>query len=193
VRDLDSNSVNSLHTETVKLKRLIEDLHTLSLADTGALDYKMQNVNLTEVLQKHISGVNEKNIGLKVNFYAPETPIFINGDQQRITQLIDNLTQNTVRYTDMPGVLNISIAAAQNGVTLSWADSAPGVASDALSKLFDPLFREEASRNREHGGSGLGLSIVKKIVDAHSGTCEAVHSDQGGLEIKINFPNTGHL
>jgi len=107
---------------------------------------------------------------------------------KEFTQLIDNLTQNTVRYTDLPGVLNISIATAQNGVTLSWADSAPGVASDALSKLFDPLFR-----NREHGGSGLGLSIVKKIVDAHSGTCEAVHSDQGGLEIKINFPNTGHL
>jgi len=66
------------------------------------------------------------------------------------------------------------------------------VASDALNKLFDPLFREEASRNREHGGSGLGLSIVKKIVDAHSGTCEAVHSDLGGLEVNITFPNPGH-
>jgi len=158
IRDLDSNSVNSLHTETVKLKRLIEDLHTLSLADTGALDYKLQPLDLTEVVQMHINSLNAKNIG-----------------------------------TNQPGILDITISADQNNVSFNWADSAPGVATDALSKLFDPLFRGEASRNREHGGSGLGLSIVKKIVDAHSGTCEAVHSEHGGLEVKINFARSGHL
>ena len=193
IRDLDSNSVNSLHTETVKLKRLIEDLHTLSLADTGALDYKLQPLDLTEVVQMHINSLNAKNIGLTVNFSAPDSPALINGDEQRITQLIDNLTQNTVRYTNQPGILDINISADQNNVSFNWADSAPGVATDALSKLFDPLFRGEASRNREHGGSGLGLSIVKKIVDAHSGTCEAVHSEHGGLEVKINFARSGHL
>ena len=190
IRDLDQSSVNSLHTETVKLKRLIEDLHTLSLADTGALDYKMQPLDFTTIVKTHIKKLDKKNTGLTVKLNAPESSIFINGDQQRITQLIDNLVQNTVRYTNQPGILNVTIAKDQNNVTFSWADSTPGVASDALGKLFEPLFREEASRNRESGGSGLGLSIVKKIVDAHSGTCEAVHSEQGGLEIKINFPNT---
>jgi len=141
----------------------------------------------------HINSLNAKNIGLTVNLSAPDSPALINGDEQRITQLIDNLTQNTVRYTNQPGILDITISADQNNISFNWADSAPGVATDALSKLFDPLFRGEASRNREHGGSGLGLSIVKKIVDAHSGTCEAVHSEHGGLEVKINFARSGHL
>ena len=191
IRELNPDAVNSLHTETVKLNRLIEDLHTLSLADTGALDYEMQKLNLTEIMQMHITNLNAKNTGLTVSLNAPETPVFINGDQQRLTQLIDNLTQNTVRYTTQPGNLVVTITKNKNNITLSWADSAPGVASDALSKLFDPLFREEASRNRKHGGSGLGLSIVKKIVDAHSGTCEAVHSEHGGLQININLPDAG--
>ena len=151
----------------------------------------MQKLNLTEIMQMHITNLNAKNTGLTVSLSAPETPVFINGDQQRLTQLIDNLTQNTVRYTTQPGNLVVTITKNKNNITLSWADSAPGVASDALSKLFDPLFREEASRNREHGGSGLGLSIVKKIVDAHSGTCEAVHSEHGGLQININLPDAG--
>ena len=191
IRELDHNSVNSLHTETVKLKRLIDDLQTLSLADTGALDYKMQQLNLTEILQTHVSKLIAKKIGLTVSLSAPDIPIFINADQTRITQLIDNLTQNTVRYTDQPGTLNITVVEDQNNIMFSWADSAPGVATDALSKLFDPLFREEASRNREHGGAGLGLSIVKKIVEAHNGTCEAIHSDLGGLKVIINFPKPG--
>jgi len=188
---LNHDSVSSLHTETVKLKRLIDDLHTLSLADTGALDYKMQLLDFTEIVKTHSSKLLE-NTNLTINLSTPDSPVFINADRQRIAQLIDNLTQNTVRYTNQPGTLNITVAADKNNITLSWADSAPGVASDALNKLFDPLFREEASRNREHGGSGLGLSIVKKIVDAHSGTCEAVHSDLGGLEVNITFPNPGH-
>ena len=191
IRELDHNSVNSLHTETVKLKRLIDDLQTLSLADTGALDYKMQQLNLTEILQTHVSKLIAKKIGLTVSLSAPDIPIFINADQTRITQLIDNLTQNTVRYTDQPGTLNITVVEDQNNIMFSWADSAPGVATDALSKLFDPLFREEASRNREYGGAGLGLSIVKKIVEAHNGTCDAVHSDLGGLKVIINFPKPG--
>ncbi len=193
IRELDQHSVNSLHTETVKLKRLIEDLHTLSLADAGALDYNMQMLNFNELVQTQISALVDKNTGLNVDLRAPESPVFINGDQQRITQLLDNLTQNTVRYTNQPGVLNVTVTADQNTVSISWADSAPGVATDALSKLFDPLFREESSRNREHGGSGLGLTIVKKIVDAHSGSCEAVPSDHGGLEVKINFPRVSQL
>lgn len=191
IRKLDHSSVNSLHSETVKLKGLIEDLHTLSLADAGALDYQMQPIDFAGLVKAQINKLNAKSIDLVISLHAPEDPLFINADKQRLVQLIDNLTQNSLRYTHTPGTVHIAITAKRNTVLFSWADSAPGVTTEALDKIFDPLYRAEKSRNREHGGSGLGLSIVKKIVDAHNGTCIARHAKQGGLEITIEFPSAG--
>ncbi len=191
VRELNSESINSLHTETIRLNRLIDDLHTLSLANTGALEYQMQPVNLAELVQTQISGyqTSESDLNISLQTSVP-APIF-NADKQRIQQLIDNLMQNSIRYTDKPGSVSISVEndTTKNSVKLHWSDSSPGVEDTALEKLFDPLFRAEKSRSREFGGAGLGLSIVKKIVDAHHGTCTATHSESGGLTISISFPS----
>jgi len=188
IRKLDHSSVNSLHSETVKLKGLIEDLHTLSLADAGALDYQMQPTDFAGLVKAQINKLNAKSTDFTIKLRAPDNPLFINADKQRLLQLIDNLTQNSLRYTSTPGTVHVAITTRKNKVEFSWADSAPGVTTEALDKIFDPLYRAEESRNRKDGGSGLGLSIVKKIVDAHNGTCIARHAKQGGLEITIEFP-----
>jgi len=76
---------------------------------------------------------------------------------------------------------------------LDWQDSSPGVQDDQLPFLFDSLYRTEESRSRETGGSGLGLSIAKKIADAHQATIEAGHSELGGLCITVRLPAMGGL
>lgn len=192
IRTIDRDAVDSLHAETLKLNRLIDDLHALSLADAGALEYQMQTVNFNDLLHSQIEKYKEANPDLDITFTSSCATININGDPQRLAQLTDNLMQNTARYTNKPGRLQIRLTTEKNQTTLSWEDTTPGVSTEALGSLFDPLYRAESSRSREHGGSGLGLSIVKKIAEAHGGTCTADHSGLGGLAVSIKFPNSGH-
>jgi len=188
IRDADSTSIDSLHTETMKLTRLIDDLKTLSLSDAGGLEYEMQQLDLSKLIQEVVSRHAAEMSGLKITT-SIEPSVHINGDKERLEQLIANLLQNSLRYTNTPGAINVSLSADKHSVNLDWSDSAPSVPDSALEKLFDPLFRAEQSRSRKLGGSGLGLSIVKNIVIAHHGTCSAAHSAAGGLSIRISFPS----
>jgi two-component system sensor histidine kinase BaeS len=115
-------------------------------------------------------------------------PLMIDADAQRLSQLINNLLQNSLRYTDAGGSLDVSLERRDNEARLFWADSAPGVPASDLPRLFDPLFRVDASRRRASGGSGLGLAIVGKIAEAHGGRVSAEQSPLGGLAIELSVP-----
>jgi len=195
VRVLDKFAINSLHSEVMNLGRLVDDLHTLSLSDVGAMDYQMQALDLSSLLATFLTS-NESTLeqhAITCSFIKPDPQILI-GDAQRLEQLLTNLLQNTCRYTDAGRELHVELAAVKlegaQYLELDWFDSSPGVPASALAQLFDPLFRVEDSRNRESGGSGLGLSIVKRIVEAHDGTVSAHNSPLGGLHIKITFPTS---
>ena len=194
IRGMDKLAVDSLHAEALNLGRLIDDLHMLSMSDVGALNYQMAPLDLAELVREFVSGhdalLSEHELELKLQL--PAEPLIVQGDAQRIEQLLANLLQNTCRYTDKNGQLGVSLTQQSVGskpwFVLDWYDSSPGVSATVLPQLFDPLFRTDESRNRETGGSGLGLSIVKRIVDAHQGTIEASDSTLGGLRIRISLP-----
>ncbi len=190
VYTLDAAAVDSLHTESVCLGLLIDDLHELTLSDVGALNYQMAPVDFSEVLNRRLflAKAMLAQAQLSVSLDVSDTCTKINGDAQRLSQLIDNLLQNSVRYTDEGGTIEIGLLCSDNALTLTWSDSTPGVNEEQLPHLFNLLYRTEESRNREFGGSGLGLAIVKKIVLAHHGTIEASHSPSGGLSINVQLP-----
>lgn len=194
VNDLDENAIHSLHTETLRLARLINDLHDLTLSDLGAMDFKMVTVDFAELIRERLDvgklALNQANLSVIVE--GIDTEVLIQADAQRLSQLIDNLLQNSIRYTDDPGTLRIQLTHQKDTTTLSWNDSAPGVNTDQLPKLFEPLFRGELSRNRASGGSGLGLAIAQKVAEAHQGSIVAKHSDLGGLSIQLTLPLQHH-
>ncbi len=100
-----------------------------------------------------------------------------------------DLLENSLRYTNAPGVIQIGWTALSDGVQLVIEDSAPSVSLQDLPKLFDPLFRVDTARTRTgHHGSGLGLSIVLAIAQAHRGSALASVSQKGGLRITVNLP-----
>ncbi|MEH6457395.1 MAG: ATP-binding protein [Cocleimonas sp.] len=191
IRKIDTKSVNSLHHETLRLSRLITDLHQLSQSDTGSLTYVTKPVNLVELLQdvivKHQYQFDSKNI--KAKFNSSHDELMVSGDEQRLEQLFSNLANNSQHYTHDPGQLEISLAQQNDTIIVEWTDSEPGVTDDELAHLFERLYRVEESRNRNEGGSGLGLSICKNIVAAHEGTIIAKHSPLGGITFVITFKN----
>jgi two-component system sensor histidine kinase BaeS len=188
VRPLTPAAVASLGSEAARLARLVEDLHTLSLSDLGALTYHKEPLDLaevvTDVLDAQRRALQEK--GLRVQLELD--PATVLGDADRLSQVFANLLQNSLRYTDSPGTLRVALRKNATSIQVLWEDSAPGVPSGDLARLTERLFRVEGSRNRASGGSGLGLAIAHAIVQAHGGELAAHASALGGLRIELSFP-----
>jgi two-component system sensor histidine kinase BaeS len=189
VRELNQDSVASLAFETTRLTRLVEDLHTLSLSDRGALTYHREPVDLADVLRDAVAGwrreAEQRGLSLKLDL---DDPTIVLADETRLAQLFANLMQNSIRYTDRPGQIAISLRRERDWAIVDWQDSAPGVAPEELPRLTERLYRVEASRSRVSGGSGLGLAIVRAIVEGHGGRLIAAASPLGGLAIRVELP-----
>ena len=189
VRPASQENLISTHQEVLHLQRIVEDLYELSNADLGALRYQLNELDLTQLireqLHKHATGIQQA--GLTLEQEIPDNPLRINGDHTRLSQLINNLLNNSSKYTDNGGHIRVTLQARGNTAILTIEDSSPGVAETDLEKLFDPLYRVENSRNRKTGGSGLGLAICQRIVAGHNGKIAANHSPQGGLKVTVQL------
>lgn len=188
VRKLTPEAIASLQSEVGVLSKLVDDLHQLSLSDEGALAYRKQATDLVQLLEVAAGSFNERyrSHGLTLTLQMPdEAPFF--GDPDRLMQLFTNLLENSLRYTDAPGQVEVRLTYEAPWWQMSFTDSAPGVDAQQQAKIFERFFRTEGSRNRASGGSGLGLAICKNIVDAHGGHIAAEHSDLGGLKIALQL------
>lgn len=192
VRPLNHGNLLSAQQEVQHLARLVDDLHALTLADLGGMQYRKQQCDVSElwsdVCAAHVGRLEAA--GLRLTASWPQQELVILGDEQRLHQLLDNLLDNSRKYTDAGGAVRVSLRATANGVELVVEDSGPGVPDDALPRLFDHLYRVEHSRNRETGGSGLGLAICHQIAAGHQGTITATHSTLGGVRITVWLPDS---
>ena len=188
VRKLTPEAIASLQSEVVVLTKLVDDLHQLSLSDEGALAYRKQATDLVQLLEVTAGSFAERyrayGLSLKLNL-PDEAPFF--GDPDRLMQLFTNLLENSLRYTDSGGRVEVKLWYEAPYWRIVLEDSAPGVDGEHQSQIFERFFRTEGSRNRASGGSGLGLAICKNIVDAHGGRIAAEHSDLGGLKIALHL------
>lgn len=191
IRPLNKTALHSLASETAHLKRLVDDLYQLAIADVGKLNYQKSDVDLhdviTHIVQQHQNEFSKSGLSLRTHFEADKNATLF-ADKQRLTQMLVNLLDNARKYTDTGGQVLIKTRIDPENITLTIEDSAPGISTENLTTIFDRLYRVEASRNRKTGGAGLGLAIVQKIVEAHQGTIRSDHSSLGGLKIEIVLP-----
>ena len=190
VRSFDESTRASLLAEVDRLSTLVNDLHELSLSDRGDLEYRFTAVDLTALLKQQAEACERRlaDAGIALELDIPTNKIDVAADAGRLEQLMANLVENSIRYTDSPGKLRVSCSVNDADVSIRFADSAPSVPEESLDLLFDRLYRVDASRNRESGGTGLGLSICKAIAEAHGGSIGAATSDLGGLEVLLVLP-----
>jgi two-component system, OmpR family, sensor histidine kinase BaeS len=193
IRTASPARLASLHQEVLHLKRLLDDLHDLAMADAGTLRYRFSRLDLGALLNEAVLAMAGRfnDHGLTLDWQPHDEAIFIDGDTTRLRQLIDNLLDNSLKYTDPGGRVELRLIRQGNQLQIVLADSAPGVSDADQQKLFDRLFRVESSRNRQLGGAGLGLALCQRIVEAHQGSIEACHSTLGGLQIIVNLKGVG--
>jgi two-component system sensor histidine kinase BaeS len=191
VRHLTAGTLESLLSEILRLSKLVDGLHQLSLADSQCLLAQKDPVRplavLAEMVEHFRSRFERKKISLAIDI-SPVEMFLILGDADRLAQLFSNLLENTLNYTDSPGSLKIYDQHAADKLAICFEDSAPGVPEHALERVFDRLYRVDKSRNRELGGSGLGLAICKQIVQSHGGKIMAAPASAGGLLIRVELP-----
>jgi two-component system sensor histidine kinase BaeS len=191
IRPMSATNINSLWQEIRRISCLVDDLHLLSQADAGSLSYNWQAVDLDELIADVLSQFSRQFANLELTVAFQAVPALVNGDAARLTQLWVNLAQNTLRYTDAQGQLQINMAIVQQRVVVTWQDSSPGVDEADLPRLTERLFRVDSSRNRASGGSGLGLSIVQAIAQAHQACLQPSVSPLGGLCWTLSFALKG--
>lgn len=181
----------AIGAEVALLRRLVEDLRTLSLAEAGELKLVRQPVapaDLLESIQRAFGSLAEKQgLTLKVEAEAdlPLLPL----DRERMIQVLANLTSNALRHTPS-GSVTLSARRMNGTLELSVRDTGAGIPAEHLPNVFERFYRVEPSRRAEEGESGLGLSIVKAIVEAHGGTISATSVVGSGttMTVRLSLP-----
>jgi two-component system OmpR family sensor kinase/two-component system sensor histidine kinase BaeS len=177
--------------ETRQLSRLVEDLRTLSLAETGQLPLVKEPVDVAELLADvctSFSGQAEAaGLGLRVDAEG-ELPSIV-GDVGRLDQVLGNLVANAVRHTPGGGTITLKAEPRKGGVRIIVRDTGEGIPAEDLPHIFDRFWKGDRSRTRAGGaGSGLGLAIARQLVQAHGGTI-CVESEVGqGTTFTIELP-----
>jgi signal transduction histidine kinase len=178
-----------LHHEAQQLNHLIEDLRTLSLADTGELSIQPRPTAAADLLERAAAAQQgqaaAQGITLEVMAEDPLPPLL--ADPERMAQVLGNLLGNALRHTAEGGTVRLTAVVAGDEVQLAVSDSGSGIAAADLPHIFDRFYRGDAAR-QQTGESGLGLAIARSIVEAHGGTI-AVESAPGvGSTFTISLP-----
>ncbi len=184
----------AMYNESVVLKRLIDDLRTLSLADAGELTLVYQTVQpsdlLEQVKQSFEQMAKDEQVALRVQTDANLPDVQV--DRERMAQVLANLVSNALRYTPAGGTVTLQARAqqtqrAQVQVQLVVSDTGSGIPEDKLPNIFERFYRIEEAREQNQGESGLGLAIAKSIVEAHHGTIRAESHPGAGTSIFITL------
>jgi len=191
VMPADDQTLNSLHQETLLLSRLVEDLRTLSLAESGQLNFYPQEMDLVDLIRNVVDGFKAqfatKNIRLKIT--GSEKLPRVWADKDRTAQIIRNLLSNSFYYTPNNGSVRINLASNSESVTVSINDSGTGIPREDLRHIFERFYRVDHSRSRKKtGGSGLGLAIVKQLVEVQGGKVWVESVMDKGSSFYFNLP-----
>lgn len=178
--------IGEAHAEATRMARLVADLLVLARADAG-IPLRREPVELDRVLLAVIGEMRHLARGQRLEVGAFE-PILVQGDPDRLKQLILILIDNATRYTAAGGRVTVDLRRAANGVTIEVRDTGVGIAPEHLPHVFERFYRADPARSRDAGGSGLGLSIARWIAEEHGGTVELVSVPGKGTTATVRLP-----
>ncbi len=186
----DEATIKSLNEEASSLSRLVEDLQELSLADAGKLKIIVQPEDISRLIKETVTVLQTKAAAKSLTISAdlPAALPLVNIDSHRIKQVLYNLLDNAVAHTGKEGRITVTAREQDDKVYISVADTGEGIPAEDLPMIFERFYRVDKSRARATGGSGLGLTIAKRLVEAHGGTIEVKSIKGQGSTFTFNLP-----
>jgi signal transduction histidine kinase len=176
----DVDTVRSLDEEATLLSRLVDDLQELSLAEAGELKLVYQPSDISELIKQTVALVQAQAVtrGVSLSIDVTDKLPPANFDSYRISQVVRNLLENAVVHTAKGDAITVAVRRKDNYLQVSVTDTGEGISAKDLPNIFERFYRVDKSRARATGGSGLGLTIAKRLVEAHGGEIE-VRSEPG--------------
>ncbi len=180
-----------IRTETERMDRLVSDLLTLARLDEG-VPMEREPVELVALVSEGVHTAIAVGPAWPVRFWAPH-PVEVTGDKDRLRQVVDNLLANVRAHTPKGTTTTVGVDQVGDQAEIEVRDTGPGMPGDEANRIFERFYRSDPARTRTSGGSGLGLSIVAAIVEAHGGTVTASSAPGQGMTVTVRIPNNADL
>jgi len=186
----DKKTIRSLNEEAVLLSRLVDDLQELALAEAGELKLVYQTEDISKLVSQTVASIQAqaKAKGLVVSTSLPDGLPPVNIDYHRISQVLRNLLENAVAHTAKGGTITVAAKQQEKWVEVSVTDTGEGIPAEDLPNIFERFYRVDKSRTRATGGSGLGLTIAKRLVEAHGGKIKVQSEMRKGSCFTFTIP-----
>jgi signal transduction histidine kinase len=174
---------------SVRLERLVNDLLLTAQVRAGRLDIHKTSTDVVEIARQAVEGAqaHARQKTLRLSLTAPSNAIVIEADVVRISQVIDNVISNAIKFTPEGGRVDVTVAQDEGRVTLTVADTGMGMTPGDVNRLFERFFRTDSAQAQQIQGTGLGLPIVKAIVEAHAGTITVTSQPNVGTSFVISL------
>ena len=184
-----SKTFTLLQDETLRIVQLVEDVLQLAKADAAHDNLKCENVDVGEMIHDiglaYRQAFHERSIHIDMDM--PSESVVVSADRNRLARVFRNLADNVVRYTPRSGNVVVRVEPGPETVRICYRNPAAGLTAKDLPYLFERFYRGEKSRSRQHGGAGIGLAIVKELIEAHKGSVDA-ELQEGQLFIYVELP-----
>lgn len=177
-----------IETQAMRISRLMNDLLDLDSIERGELELKLQEHDFVGIVREvvEIEQINFK--GREIELQVPDTPIFLMVDKEKISRVMHNLVSNAFKYTPMDGAICITVNLAGDEAIFRIEDNGQGMSPEQMANLFQAYYRTENAKESQVEGSGLGLFIVKMLVEAHDGFVEVESALGEGSTFTVHLP-----
>ncbi len=186
----DTTTIGSIYEEALLLERLVTDLQELALADAGQLTLLRRPTDMRDIINQALAALQiearSKNLSLAAEL--PEEPAIVDVDPERVGQVLRNLLSNAISYTPEEGRVSVQLVEEGSTLRVNVVDTGPGIPAADLPYVFERFYRVDKSRARSTGGAGLGLTIAKRLVEAHGGTMEVTSELGEGSCFSFTLP-----
>ena len=186
----DKKTIRSLYEEASLLSRLVDDLQELSLAEAGELKLNRQAEDTIKLIKQAVAAKQTQAVakGVSISTEVSKKLPSVNVDSHRIGQVLHNLLENAIAHTAKSGSIVVAAQKQDNWVKVSVTDTGEGIPAEDLPNIFERFYRVDKSRTRATGGSGLGLTIAKRLAEAHGGNIEAQSELGKGSRFSFTLP-----
>ncbi|OEF96091.1 sensor histidine kinase [Desulfuribacillus alkaliarsenatis] len=187
--DPTPETISSCQEEVIRLSSLIQDLEQLTTAESASFELNKEVLSLTDIARTVVDSfeTQAKQKDMSLSFYASKKS-YIDADKGKLTQILINLVSNAIKYSRPKDKVTVKISQSDGIVQLKVSDTGLGISEDDLPYIFERFYRGDKSRNRDTGGSGIGLAIVKSLVEAHNWQISVESALQKGTTFTLKMP-----